>query len=131
MKFLRGRRECRGLGSPHAASFKLWGRADGSSQGFLLADFCFLKQNVGCGYPGLLALNPGVPWLSSQVGSPWVGKGFVVADFQSLGVLRGLSRKGLTGRMSGPVNVHAVTWFFFLQGDKFYLYNYLFLNSVS
>lgn len=108
MKFLRGRRECRGLGSPHAASFKLWGRADGSSQGFLLADFCFLKQNVGCGYPGLLAavaVSPGGPVV---VLPGWVtlsGKGLRGCCLQSLGVLRGQPRKGLTGRMSGPVNV--------------------------
>lgn len=42
-------------------SFKLWGRADGSSQSFLLADFCFLKQNVGCENTGLLTENHGVP----------------------------------------------------------------------
>lgn len=84
MKFLRGRGECRGLESPHAASFKLWGRADGSSQGFLLADF-FVSLNkmwamdVQDSSPGTL----GAQW-SSQVGSFWLGRGLVVAAFRVL-----------------------------------------------
>lgn len=105
MKFLRGRGECRGLGSPHAASFKLWGRADGSSQEFLLADFCFLKQNVACGYPGLLAMDlPG----SIVVLPGWVilgGKGPGGCCLQSLDVLQGQPRRVLTGHTSGPPNV--------------------------
>lgn len=38
----------------------------------------------------------------------------MVAAFQSLGVLRGLSRKGLTGLMSAPVNVPCCDMFFLL-----------------
>lgn len=46
MKFIPGEGREEGLGSPLAASFKLWGRADGSCQCFLYMQILFLKAKM-------------------------------------------------------------------------------------
>ena len=49
MKFIPGEGREEGLGNPHAVSFKLWGRADGSCQCFLYMQILFFMAKMQAG----------------------------------------------------------------------------------
>lgn len=80
--FLAEERE-EGLRGPHAASFKLWGRADGSCQCFLSTQILFPKAKLRLCNPGWFCLSPwGLEGPHPRLGQCRAGRDLPVAGFR-------------------------------------------------